>query len=294
MKKHLFMMSLAIAFIACSKSEDDSKGGDTPSATFSAVIKDGFTGENGEDLIPLKSLKNIVVGDYIPYTITISETDTQFSGNYVVIPTRTTEKNHQSLQVDYEFYFENAKGEKVKATQPRITFEKAGKHKFYLKPLVPGSFQLPFIVQKEQDKQKVGELKLPTVNFNAVKIFAYSYGRDTGKKKWTWQGWFWETHSINRRNFIFKIDQGKNETDIYLSPAGADQIFQVKYNNEIATGEFKAGQKYEYYPEMERIGAVPHLPEPTVTITIIQKRSQQEEYVIEYHNVPIVEGEVPN
>jgi hypothetical protein len=293
MKKHLFMMSLAIAFIACSKSEDDSKGGDiASSATFSAVIKDGFTGENGEDLIPLKSLKNIVVGDYIPYTITISETDTQFSGNYVVVPTRTTEKNHQSLQVDYEFYFENAKGEKVKATQPRITFEKAGKHKFYLKPLVPGSFQLPFIVQKEQDKQKVGELKLPTVNFNAVKIFAYSYGRDTGKKKWIWDEF--ETHSINRRNFIFKIDQGKNETDIYLSPAGADQIFQVKYNNEIATGEFKAGQKYEYYPEMERIGSVPHLPEPTVTITIIQKRSQQEEYVIEYHNVPIVEGEVPN
>jgi hypothetical protein len=157
---------------------------------------------------------------------------------------------------------------------------------------VPGSFQLPFIVQKEQDKQKVGELKLPTVNFNAVKIFAYSYGRDTGKKKWIWDEF--ETHSINRRNFIFKIDQGKNETDIYLSPAGADQIFQVKYNNEIATGEFKAGQKYEYYPEMERIGSVPHLPEPTVTITIIQKRSQQEEYVIEYHNVPIVEGEVPN
>lgn len=46
--------------------------------------------------------------------------------------------------------------------------------------------------------------------------------------------------------------------------------------------------------QMERIGSVPHLPEPTVTITIIQKRSQQEEYVIEYHNVPIVEGEVPN
>lgn len=31
MKKHLFMMSLAIAFIACSKSEDDSKGGDIAS-----------------------------------------------------------------------------------------------------------------------------------------------------------------------------------------------------------------------------------------------------------------------
>lgn len=294
MKKHLFMMSLVIAFIACSKSEDDSKGGDiASSATFSAVIKDGFTGENGEDLIPLKSLKNIVVGDYIPYTITISETDTQFSGNYVVIPTRTTEKNHQSLQVDYEFYFENAKGEKVKATQPRITFEKAGKHKFYLKPLVPGSFQLPFIVQKEQNEQKVEELKLPTVNFNAVKIFAYTYGRDTGKKKRKY--WYsLEFNSINRRNFIFKIDQGKNETDIYLSPAKAEQTFLVKYNNNVATGEFKAGQKYDYYPEMEEIGSVPSLPEPTVTITIIQKRFQQEEYVIEYHNVPIVEGEVPN
>ena len=45
---------------------------------------------------------------------------------------------------------------------------------------------------------------------------------------------------------------------------------------------------------MEEIGSVPSLPEPTVTITIIQKRFQQEEYVIEYHNVPIVEGEVPN
>ena len=76
MKKYLFIMSLVIASISCSKSEDKAVKEEVPeviSDTFSATIKDGFTGENGEELILHKSLKNILVGDYIPYTLTIKE-----------------------------------------------------------------------------------------------------------------------------------------------------------------------------------------------------------------------------
>lgn len=152
MKKYLFIMSLVIASISCSKSEDKVVKEEVPeviSDTFSATIKDGFTGENGEELILHKSLKNILVGDYIPYTLTIKEKDRSSQGNYVLIPTKTSDKNHQSLQVDYEMYLENDKGEKEKVGWPHIELRKAGKYNFYIKPLVPGTFKIPFILLKK-------------------------------------------------------------------------------------------------------------------------------------------------
>ena len=266
MKKHLFMMSLVIAFISCSKSDEDKvikeENPKITSDTFSAVIKDGFTGENGEDLILYKNLKNIVVGDYIPYDITIKDKDSA-NTKYILTPTRIEEKNHQYFQIDYDIYLDNEQGEKVRVNS--ITFDKVGKHRFYIKPLVPGTFKLPFVLQREQNGQKVQDIKFPTLNFNAVKITVYIIRI----------GVFDVFGEVR-----FYIEDGENETDIYLSPdPSVKQTFVSKYGKMTYTGDFKVKQSCD-------VG--PYISINTITsITIIQKREGEEEYRVEYYNIPI-------
>ena len=267
MKKHLFMMSLVIAFVSCSKSDEDKvikeENPKITSDTFSAVIKDGFTGENGEDLILYKNLKNIVVGDDIPYDITIKDKDSA-NTKYILTPTRIEEKNHQYFQIDYDIYLDNEQGEKVRVNS--ITFDKVGKHRFYIKPLVPGTFKLPFVLQREQNGQKVQDIKFPTLNFNVVKITVY--------KAKIFKG-LYIVYEVR-----FYIEDGENETDIYLSPdPSVKQTFVSKYDETTHTGDFKVKQSCN-------VGI--YFSTNTITsITIIQKREGEEEYRIEYYNIPI-------
>ena len=265
MKKHLFMMSLVIAFISCSKSDEDKvikeENPKITSDTFSAVIKDGFTGENGEDLILYKNLKNIVVGDYIPYDITIKDKDSA-NTKYILTPTRIEEKNHQYFQIDYDIYLDNEQGEKVRVNS--ITFDKVGKHRFYIKPLVPGTFKLPFVLQREQNGQKVQDIKFPTLNFNVVKITVYK-----------------TQIFIGLYEVRFYIEDGENETDIYLSPdPSVKQTFVSKYNDMTYTGDFNV-------KEFCKVGYYSSTIKTITSITIIQKREGEEEYRIEYYNIPI-------
>ena len=282
MKKYLFIMSLVIAFISCSKSEDKAVKEEVPkviSDTFSATIKDGFTGENGEELILHKSLKNILVGDYIPYTLTIKEKETPSEGNYVLIPTKTSDKNHQSLQVDYEMYLENDKGEKEKVGWPHIELRKAGKYKFYIKPLVPGTFKIPFILLKKHEGQKTEQTTFPTINFNAVNItLIYNELRRHTNLKMGGM-------PIISFKFLyyFQIDDGDEETDIYLSPKEkVTQTFAIKYNNNNTptfSGDLRAGEKYTFDFHINFYDFA--------TITIVQKREGEEELRIEYLNIPV-------
>lgn len=254
---------LAVAISACSK-EEDTKQEEKPqlSTMFSATIKDGYTGEKGEDLILYKNLKNIVVGDYIPYDITIKDEDS-INTKYTLIPTRISEKNHQYFQIDYDIYLDNEQGEKVRVNT--ITFDKVGKHRFYIKPLVPGTFKLPFVLQKEQNGQKVQDIKFPTLNFNVVKITVY---------KTQFIRFVYEVR--------FYIEDGENETDIYLSPdPSVKQTFVSKYNDMTYTGDFTVKGFYG-------VGIYSSTINPIITsITIIQRREGEEEYRIEYYNIPI-------
>lgn len=283
MKKTILALMATVAIVACSKSDEDKAIKEeipkVTSDTFSAVIKDGFTGENGEDLILYKNLKNIVVGDYIPYNLTIKEKETSSEGNYVLIPTKTSDKNHQSLQVDYEMYLENDKGEKEKVGWPYIELHKAGKYKFYIKPLVPGTFKIPFILLKKHEGKKIEQTTFPTINFNVVKITLIYNNliRHTNLK----------IGGIPLANFkylyYFQIDDGDEETDIYLSPKEkATQTFAIKYNNSNTptfSGDLKAGEKYTFDFHINFYDFA--------TITIVQKIEGEEELRIEYLKIPI-------
>ena len=292
MKHFLTLFSLlCIALIACDKVEDSQK--ETPQQsflTFNATIKDGFTGEFGEVIDPFRNLKNIMVGDYIPYTITITDSiakaDKQLSTKYVITPTKTRDRNHQSLQVDYEIYLENENGEKIKVVQPRIEFGKTGVYKFYIKPLVAGSFQIPFILEKEQEGKKIGKQSLPTINFNAVKITIKRFVKSC------FAGFPHNCSDIYIKGFRFSgiyiyydlvIDDGDNETDIYLS-AGGKQTLKImcdKYTS--PEKDVKVGEKYTFEDYDKNVCR-------SIRVIIVQKiDEQQEEYRIEYYNVPIIE-----
>jgi len=110
MKKFLFLAGITIAFIACSKNNDD-EGNPAPpkESSFSASIKEAFTD-------PYKDLKNILVDDYIPYEITIEDNSSSTEGiSYSLISERNEEK-HQVFNRDFELYTDNEKGEKQKVT----------------------------------------------------------------------------------------------------------------------------------------------------------------------------------
>ena len=261
MKHFLTLFSLlCIALIACDKVEDSQK--ETPQQsflTFNATIKDGFTGEFGEVIDPFRNLKNIMVGDYIPYTITITDSiakaDKQLSTKYVITPTKTRDRNHQSLQVDYEIYLENENGEKIKVVQPRIEFGKTGVYKFYIKPLVAGSFQIPFILEKEQEGKKTGKQSLPTINFNAVKITIKRFVKSC------FAGFPHNCSDIYIKGFRFSgiyiyydlvVDDGDNETDKYLSAGGIQtlKIMCDKYTS--PEKDLKVGEKYTFEDSVDR------------------------------------------
>ncbi|UZD38641.1 hypothetical protein OL230_00320 [Capnocytophaga ochracea] len=294
MKKYLFIMSLTIALIGCSKSDGDTQKEKTPkvtSDTFSATIKDGFTGENGEELILHRNLKNILVGDLIPYTLTIKEKETSSNEKYVymLVPIKTSDKNHQFFQVDYEIYTDNEKIRKEE--NPYIKINGSGKYKFYIKPLVPGSFKIPFklvkrkVVQKEEKKemQEIGEITFPTVNFNAVKITLLRDNQRVGYK--LIKTIFYDNYYTYR----FKMEDGENETDIYLSPPPSDLLYQTftikykEYDNQISSDNLTAGKEYSIGDKVNKLFSI-------ADITIVQKMKEKEELRIEYYDIPILKG----
>lgn len=273
--RKILTLTFVLLLWACSKTNDSVDGEEAPivQETFNVYIKDCFTGDNNEELIPFRNIDNVVVGDLIPYTLVIEDTE---ESKYTLIAVREEDNNYHSFKVDYEIYLENIDGEVEKAENPTIVFGKTGKHKFYIKPLVAGTFQLPFVFQKESKEA----MKLPKVNFNAVKIMAWSHAR---RVDWKWE---WERF-LNKRNFFFKIEDGDREVDMYLEPQNATQIFEVNYNGHKVSKSFAVGQDYEFYPEQERLKANPDIPFPTVNITIVQRREGEKEFRVTYHNVPI-------
>lgn len=279
MKKFLTLIAITICIASCSKNSSNEEQPQQPQQPieFSATIKDGFTGVYGEEIVPYKNLKNIVVGDEIPYTLTIDETDTDTNVKYVLTAITTVDKNHQT-RVDYDFYLENANGEKVRVTEPYIEFHKKGTYKFYIKPLVPGTFKLPFILQKKMlNGEELKKIELPSLNFNVVKIKLKRYLNYFSDKI------FINGKSIPSLHYNLKIEDGVNETDIYLSPPGKEwnNTFIVRCNRFKYEGNFEEGKDLSFKDTEERDAY--HL----ASVTIVQRKEGQEEFRVTYYNIPI-------
>lgn len=283
MKKYVFLAGLAIAFIACNKSDDDVPA-PTQTSSFSASIKEVFTD-------PHKDLKNLLVNDYIPYEITIEDSNSDTEGVSYSLISKKDENKHQILNRDFELYTDNEKGEKQKVTTDYISFSPKGKHKFYIKPIVPGTFQHTYTLQRQVNGKPEGGYQYYDINFNAVRITAWTHAE---LYKWIWH--YLHQSSKHYRIYHFKIEDGTNVNDIYLSPKSTGnnkviQTFFVLYNGSIHNGgEFKVDEEKDFLPEEHTYDFNPPLLSPIISeFHIIQERPNQDPYEIVYYNINIEE-----
>lgn len=269
-----------LAFASCSKSGNNTE--DTPPPitdpdAFSFSIKNIFNH-------PEKNLTNIQVGDYIPFAIEI--TDTQDDASYSLLLLKEGEKNHQTLGRDYELYVDNEKGEKQKMDIQKndalnyVVFDKKGKYYFYIKPLTSGTFLHAYELQKQIKGKPVGSNIRKELLFNAVQI-----------KAWAVREGVREGFRIKyKRNFYFKINDGEDQDDVYLtSNDHMNQRYLVTYEGKEYAGAFNQGD-IRYIADRKYERSVESLSNTTIsTIRITQNRANKSEDFIEYHNIPIEE-----
>ena len=283
MKKKLLLLASMVAVVtACSKSDSgEDKKEPAPVVqqnenTFSVKIKDLFSVQGD----PNKDITNILVGDTIPYEIEIKDDNPNgVDANYSLFASEKGNKNHQVLNRDYELYYENeGKLVKLERGKENILFKGVGKHKFYIKPLVPGSFQHIYSLQKQIDGKPVGDNLKRELLFAAVKITLYSKAHTRYVTKWRGKT------SVNKWSYHFIIDDGVEEKDNYLSPAGFDVKYSVYEKNgsaPFAEGNLEVGKEIEFYVSAERERGFPEMIEQ-VKIHITQKIANQEEYSVDY------------
>ncbi|MDO5104328.1 hypothetical protein [Capnocytophaga sp.] len=236
MKKIRIITSIFfLAFASCSKGGNDTE--DTPPPVidpdaFSFSIKNIFNH-------PEKNLTNIQVGDYIPFAIEIG--DTQDNASYSLLLIKENQKHHQTLGKDYELYVDNEKGEKQKMNIQKndalnyVVFDKKGKHYFYIKPLLPGTFKHVYELQKQVDGKIVGSSKKQEILFNSVLLSVW-FEREETQSAGLFQ------HSKHKNNFYFKIDDGIEQDDTYLtSQNGITQRYYIEYDGKVHEGDFNQG-----------------------------------------------------
>lgn len=182
MRQIAYFLILTLSFWSCNKKEDDSF------YDLQAIVKENFTD-------PYKQQENIVVDDYIPYTITIEDSDSKNEkAEYRLTPLYEGQAYHQMLWKDFGLYRSNEDKATLKE-EKYISFSKKGTHHFYIHPLVPGTFKLTFELQKFLGGKAVGNPIKLTLSFNVVdvKIIIFKEGIAS----------------------IF-VNDGENETDTYL------------------------------------------------------------------------------
>ena len=259
MKAIVYILLLLSIFIgACQKEKIDPN-------TYQVSVRENFTDS-------LKQIENIQVDDYVPYTITL--TDSKDGGEYRLTSLKKGERYHQTIGKDFVFSLSNDPNTPINKEQKYITFTNKGVHNFYIRPLVSGTFKLTFELQKFVGSVPVGEAIEINISFSAVNI----------KLMVTL-----DIFPFNNRYFYnMIIDDGEGEEDTYLSNENQTQTLNVSYlvNDEITIKEkgiFKGNEKFEL---LELRGAYQRNVSVKY-IKIIQKSNYHPDFVIEYSNLNI-------
>lgn len=284
-KKILFLASLAVITIACSKSDS----GEDNQSPAQVVQQEGSFRSEVEAAFkdPNKNIRNIQVGDYVPYKIKITDEGAGENVSYSLFPVKEVDDKHQTKGLDFELYVDDENGRKIRIEEDYVTFSAKGEHVFYIKPVQPGTFILPFKFQKLVNGKVFGNLLPVNINFNAVKITAYTTG---GRFRWVWEGYFPpQQFSDNERLYKFKIEDGGNAKDIYLSSPNVTQVYTAKYEGvQTSQAEFKEGEEFIFAERRTQRYSVPAFNTNVIEeIRITQRPANQEEYEIVYYNVNI-------
>nr|WP_315125001.1 hypothetical protein [uncultured Capnocytophaga sp.] len=283
MKNEIVLAGLAIVLAACTKKDDSSS--EQPQlqpnqATLSVRIEEAFTD-------PQKDIKNILVNDYVPYQIEIKDSNKEDGAVYVLTPENNEEK-HQVLNRDYELYLKNEAGTKEKVITDYIVFSSAGTHKFFIKPIVAGTFQHGYEIKKLLNGKKIGAEIHYAVKFSAVKVIAWSHTKIYDR---VLTGAFGQGSAKYWRRFEFKIEDGNHAGDLYLTPnKGTQTYFAIYAGKRYEGGAFQADTDKYFHEETRTYDNEPPRPAEVISeLHVVQTYYVNQPYEIVYYNIPIEE-----
>ena len=253
---------IGIFLVACSKDK-----GSAPNNlnTYRVTVKENFTD-------PLKQLENIQVDDYVPYTITL--TDSKEGGEYRLTSLKEGERYHQTIGKDFVLSLTNDPKTPINKEQKYLSFSSKGTHSFYIRPLVPGTFKLTFELQKYVGDKAVGDAIKVNVSFNAVEI------------KSAYTELMLHPPRPDRHQYCLVIYDGGEEGDTYLSSNGTTLFCNVTFiingKEESKEGEYRVGDYFllQKSESSELIVTIKN-------VKIIKKSDYYPDFIIEYPNLNI-------
>ncbi|ATA94171.1 hypothetical protein ACILD6_09810 [Capnocytophaga canimorsus] len=259
MKKYISMLLVfCMALLSCSKDNTD----DNPN-TYRAVIKQNFKD-------PFKNPENIQVEDYIPYTITITDSKDDQNVEYRLISVRENQYYHQTIWKDFGFYLVANDQSPFDVEQKHISFYKKGTHTFYIRPFVPGTFKHTYYLQKLINGKEVGDKIKLTNEFNAVKINVMKGER-----------WHSPADVATLYYFVY-IDDGREQTDNYLNiPQGGTLSCEITINGETYVHRTRYNNE-EFY--IRDVGETPRLGNISLVKLTLRAKGLPD-FVVEYHNI---------
>lgn len=285
MRTKILMAISVLLMLSCNKNEAE-KPKEVVSKpvnenTFSAVIKDEYS-ILGKNVNPLKNMTNIQVGDAIPYQIEITDTNPDETNvKYSLFVDQRSEKFHQILNKDYQLQINPKDTENVILDTQKgiLQFKRKGVYTFYIKPIRSGSFQLFFGFQKQKKDLPQGDNQYKELIFNAVQISVWTKRINVRSSN------MWHS-SVDRNDFYFKIDDGENEEDVFLTNrATMVQTYRIEYDGKVFTGDFNQGE-IKFYQGPEGDVEPPVIRNRVISrIVITQKIKDAKEQQIEYNNV---------
>ena len=254
----ILILILALCFGSCNKEDRATE------TTYQAMVKENFTD-------PYKQHENIVVDDYIPYTITIEDSDTNSeNAEYRLTPVYEGQSYHQMLWKDFGLYVSNE--DKITFKEEKyISFSKKGTHHFYIRPFVPGTFKHTYELQKFVGGEAIGKPIKLNISFNAVNV---------------------KVVIMDSFAFLY-VNDGENETDRYLSPEGITQYYKIvtryKKNGETARTVIEGILREDGWGYIfESAGFTGTITiEAFEQLTIEQKSGDLPPFVIDYYNIKV-------
>ena len=264
MRRAYYIINVIVATIlfvfivlSCSKKDDSSYN-------LRVMVKENFTD-------PYKQHENIEVDDYIPYTITIEDSDTNSeNAEYRLTPVYEGQSYHQMLWKDFGLYVSNE--DKITFKEEKyISFSKKGTHHFYIRPFVPGTFKHTYELQKFVGGEAIGKPIKLNISFNAVNV---------------------KVVIMDSFAFLY-VNDGENETDRYLSPEGITQYYKIvtryKKNGETARTVIEGILREDGWGYIfESAGFTGTITiEAFEQLTIEQKSGDLPPFVIDYYNIKV-------
>lgn len=259
--KKIILIAL-FAMTSCSKSEDAVSTEKALDIAYKSPELDFYA-------IPNKSLTNIQVGDMIKVNLEISKL--KGADIIEIKPTSKATAFHELLNTDYELYIPSAT-EKGMFTKVTSVMMKLGTNVFYVKPLVPGTFQINL-----EEATKAYEIIAPVV-FSAVKIKTRIQGNMDGQcggSKW-WRHTYW-----------FSIDSGNQTYDLLFNEKGATYTYETSYKSASKTANFVPGTESRIIEDASQCGGYPAVDNVVKSIAITKTIAGNKQIIAIYYNIPI-------